>query len=155
MERRFGEPLRLPMVAPAKTRGTTALYSILAALFNRERTGRGQFVEIPMLEVMTQFTLMENLYGHTFDPPDGPIGYPRVLAEWRRPCRTKDGWITVLAYTDRQWQRFVTEAGRPDLAKAPRTRTLADRTRHIEDPYTLFAEFLPGRPTDEIGRAHA
>src|SRR3546814_14190724 len=79
---------------------------------------------------LTQFTLMENLYGHTFDPPDGPIGYPRVLAEWRRPCRTLDGWITVLAYTDRQWQRFVTEAGRPDLASDPRSRTLADRTRH-------------------------
>src|SRR3546814_8614147 len=92
---------------------------------------------------------MENLYGHTFDPPDGPIGYPRVLAEWRRPCRTLDGWITVLAYTDRQWQRFVTEAGRPDLASDPRYRTLADRTRHIEDTYTLVAELLRGRTTDE------
>src|SRR3546814_1887605 len=130
----------MPMVAADKTCGITALYSILAALFNRERTGRGQFVEIPMLEVMTQFTLMVNLYGHTFDPPDGPIGYPRVLAEWRRPCRTLDGWITVLAYTARQWPRFVHEDGRPDLASDPPYRTLPDRTHPLEDHHTQVPE---------------
>jgi len=149
MDKRFGEPLFMPMVAADKTCGLTTLYSILAALFNRERTGKGQFVEIPMLEVMTQFTLMENLYGHTFDPPDGPIGYPRVLAEWRRPCQTKDGWITVLAYTDRQWARFVTEAGRPELATDPRYAKLAGRTKHIDDTYTLVAEMLRERSTDD------
>src|SRR3546814_19942609 len=100
----------------------------------------------PMLEVMTQFTLMENLYGHTFDPPDGPIGYPRVLAEWRRPCRTPDGWITVLAYTDRQWQRFVTEAGRPAPHSAPRSRPLAYRHRLTTDTHPMVAAFVPGRP---------
>ena len=149
MDKRFGEPLFMPMVAADKTCGLTTLYSILAALFNRERTGKGQFVEIPMLEVMTQFTLMENLYGHTFDPPDGPIGYPRVLAEWRRPCRTKDGWITVLAYTDKQWVRFVTEAGRPELATDPRYARLAGRTKHIDDTYALVAEMLRERTTDD------
>lgn len=148
MERRFGEPLLTPMITADKTCGITALYSILAALFNRERTGRGQFVEIPMLEVMTQFTMLENLYGHTFDPPEGPVGYPRVLAEWRRPCQTQDGWITVLAYTDRQWERFVTEAGRPELAEDPRYRTLAARTQHIEDTYVLVAELLRQRTTE-------
>src|SRR3546814_20646393 len=103
MERRFGEPLLMPMVAADKTCGITALYSILAALSNRQRTGRGQFVEIPMPEVMTQFTLRENLSGHTSDPPDVPIGYPRAPAQWPRACPQKDGAHSPRSYTHSTW----------------------------------------------------
>ena len=148
MEKVVGEPMHTPMVTADKTCGITACYAIVSALFARERTGRGQFVEIPMLEVMTQFALMEHHYGHTFDPPEGPIGYPRVLAKWRRPYRTKDGWLSMLAYTDRQWARFVTEAGRPELAKDERFATLGARTRHIDQVYAHVGELLPARTTD-------
>src|SRR5690606_15306502 len=149
MERTSGEPLHTPMVTADKTTGLTALYAILAALFARERTGRGQFVEVPMFEAMTSFVLTEHLYGHVFDPPEGPIGYTRVLAAWRRPYRTKDGWIAMLAYTDRQWSRFVTEAGRPELATDERYASLAARTRNIEEVYALVGDLLPQRTTAE------
>ena len=149
MEKVVGEPMHTPMVTADKTVGLSALYAILAALFARERTGRGQFVEIPMLEVMTHFVLTEHMYGHVFDPPLDQIGYPRVLAKWRRPYKTKDGWLAMLAYTDRQWAKFVTEAGRPDLASDPRFTTLGARTKNIEQVYAHVGELLPARTTDE------
>ena len=148
MEKIAGEPLHTPMVTADKTVGLSLLYAILAALFARERTGRGQFVEVPMLEVMTQFVLMEHLYGHVFDPPLDQIGYPRVLAKWRRPYKTKDGWVAMLAYTDRQWAKFVTEAGRPELASDQRFATLGARTKNIEQVYAHVGELLPARTTD-------
>ena len=149
MEAVVGEPLHTPMVTADKTTGLTALYAILAALFARERTGKGQFVEIPMFETMAQFVLMEHLYGHVFDPPEGPIGYSRVLAEWRRPYQTRDGWLAVLAYTDRQWANFVTEAGRPELATDPRFDSLGSRTRHIDQVYAEVGALMRSRSTAE------
>ena len=101
-----GEPRYVPMIIADKTCALAASNAITAALFARERTGRGQFVEIPMFETMAFFILTEHLYGHTFVPPEAPLGYSRLLAPWRRPYKTKDGHICMLAYTDPQWRKF-------------------------------------------------
>ena len=55
----------------------------------------------------------------------------------------------MLAYTDRQWAKFVTEAGRPELAADPRFTTLGARTNNIEQVYAHVGELLPARTTDE------
>ena len=83
-----GEPRYAPMILADKTCGLVAANAISAALYARERTGRGQFVEVPMFETMAAFVLTEHLFGHTFVPPEAPLGYPRVLAPWRRPYKT-------------------------------------------------------------------
>jgi len=80
---------------------------------------------------MVSYLMIEHLYGATFVPPEGEMGYARVLAPWRRPYRTADGRICMLAYTDRQWRRFWHAAGRPEMMNDPRFADLAARTRHI------------------------
>lgn len=141
MQRITGEMLHMPMVAADKTTGLTLAYSILAALFHRERTGEGQFVEVPMFETLTSFTLMEHAFGMTFDPPEGPAGYSRVLAKFRRPYMTSDGkYICFLAYNQRQWTRYAEAAGRPDLLTDPDYATLKARAINIERVYALTAE---------------
>jgi crotonobetainyl-CoA:carnitine CoA-transferase CaiB-like acyl-CoA transferase len=144
-----GEPRYAPMILADKTCGLAAANAISAALFARERTGRGQFVEIPMFETMAFFILVEHLYGHTFVPPEAPLGYSRVLAPWRRPYRTNDGYICMLAYTDPQWRKFWNLMGKPGLAGDPRFDTLANRSRHIAELYRLAGECLHGKTTDE------
>ena len=144
-----GEPRYAPMIVADKTCALTAANAITAALFARERTGRGQFVEIPMLETMAAFVLTEHLFGHTFVPPEGSPGYSRVLAPWRRPYRTADGRICMLAYTDAQWRRFWQAAGQPEMMDDPRFADLAARTRHIDDVYRLAGEALAGRTSRE------
>lgn len=149
MQRITGEALYAPMVAADKTCGLTTAYAVMAALLHRERTGHGQAVEIPMYETMVSYNLMEHMFGHVFDPPLGPMGYSRVLAAFRRPYATLDGYICLLAYNDGQWQRFVTTAGRPDLAEDARYRDLSARADNIEDVYALVAELVADRTTDE------
>ena len=112
-----------------------ACNGIQAALLQRTRTGRGCHVEVPMLEAMVNFTLVEHFYGAHFEPAQSPAGYPRVLAPWRRPYRTLDGHVCMMPYTDAHWQRFFTALGETALAADERFATMAARTRHIDALY--------------------
>src|SRR5215472_230411 len=149
METMTGEPRYAPTILVDKTCGLMAAQAILAALFHREKTGRGQAVEIPMFETMVSYLMIEHLYGATFAPPKGGMGYARVLAPWRRPYATADGRICMLAYTDRQWQRFWQAAGRPNVMNDPRFADLATRTTCVDDVYRLAAEVLTTKTTGE------
>ena len=149
METLTGEPRYMPTILADKTCGLMAAQAILAALFHRQNTGRGQVVEIPMFEIMVSYLMIEHLYGATFVPPKGDMGYVRVLAPWRRPYRTADGRICMLAYTDQQWRRFWQAAGRLEMMDDPRFVDLAARTRHSDDVYRLAGEALAEKTSQE------
>ncbi|HEX2825897.1 MAG TPA: CoA transferase [Burkholderiales bacterium] len=119
-----GEPRYVPATLFDRVVGLHIVYAVTAALFERTRTGKGQEIEVPMFEAIAELVLSDHLGGRTFDPPLGPSGYERVLAADRRPYRTKDGYVCVLIYSDKQWESFLREIGRadelekmPDLAK--------------------------------------
>lgn len=149
MARLVGEPRYMPTIMADKTCGLVAVNAVLAALLERERSGRGQFVEIPMFETMVAFNMADHIFGYTFDPPEGPMGYSRVLTPSRRPYKTTDGYICLLAYTDIQWVRFWEEVGRPDLKDDPRFDSLASRADNIEAVYSLAGDFIATRSTAE------
>lgn len=129
-----------------------ALYvvgAINAALFAREKSGLGQAIEVPMFECMVAFLAKEHLAGLTYVPSEGPPGYARLLNEFRRPCRTKDGHISVVPYTDSQWRRFFELAGTPQMADDERYRTLSARSRHFPQLYGYIEQVLASRTTAE------
>jgi formyl-CoA transferase len=142
-----GEARFVPTLVGDKTVGLTMVYAVLAALLQRERTGLGQEVEVPMLETMTAFVMAEHMGGLTFDPPLGPPGYSRMLAPDRRPHRTADGHICILPYSDRHWHDFFRIAGRPELADDPRLADAPTRSRHVAELYALVAECVRGDTT--------
>lgn len=148
MEKQTGKPQYFPTIAGDKTCGLVAAHAILAALFKRERTGIGSYVEVPMLESMVAFNLVEHFYGQHFEPPLADAGYPRVLNQWRRPYRTTDGYICAMPYTDAHWKRFFIESGRPELAVDERFTNIAARTTHIATLYEIAAEVISGRSTE-------
>ena len=129
MERQAGAPQYFPTIAADKTSGLVATHAILAALFRRERTGKGGYVEVPMLESMVSFNLVEHFYGHHFAPPLADTGYPRLFAKHRRPYRTADGYLCAMPYTDAHWKRFFTEGGMPEAAADPRFANITERTQ--------------------------
>src|SRR5207249_3229326 len=87
--------------------------------------------------------------GRTFVPEHGTPGYSRVLAPWRRPYRTADGYLCMLAYTDAQWRRFWSAVGKPEMMQDPRFVDMAARSRHIDELYRLAGEELVSRNTAE------
>jgi crotonobetainyl-CoA:carnitine CoA-transferase CaiB-like acyl-CoA transferase len=144
-----GEPRYAPMIIADKTCALAISGAVSAALFARERTGRGQFVEIPMFEQMVSFVLGEHLFGHNFVPPLAPLGYTRVLASWRRPYKTKDGYLCMMAYTQEHWRKFWPMVGKPEMHSDPRFDSIASRARNIVALYELAGACIAYKTTDE------
>jgi crotonobetainyl-CoA:carnitine CoA-transferase CaiB-like acyl-CoA transferase len=142
-----GEPSYVRSVIADKTSGLMFFGSILAALFERERSGEGQAVEVPMFETMVSFLFLDQQGGLVFDPPLGPAGYARTASPHRRPYRTSDGLISVLVYTDAQWKAFFDIVGTPHLAEDPRYATMRARTEHIDALYSQLEGELIHRST--------
>lgn len=145
-----GEPRYVPLTLADRTVGLAGANAILAAIVARGRTGEGQSIEVPMFETMAQYVLSDHMGGETFVPPMGPSGYPRLMVRERRPYRTSDGYVCVLIYSDKQWQRFLDLIGKPELfEKDPRFGSIGQRTRHINELYALVGEAMATRSTAE------
>jgi crotonobetainyl-CoA:carnitine CoA-transferase CaiB-like acyl-CoA transferase len=144
-----GTPAYARSALADKTVGLQALAAILAALFRRSVTAAGQSVEVPMFETMAAFNLLDQQGGYVFDPPRGTSGYARTASPFRRPYRTEDGFISVVIYTDKQWQAFFDLIGRSELGAEPRFRSIRERTTYIDELYSLVESELPARSTED------
>jgi len=128
--------------------GLTFAFATLSALMHRQRTGEGQFVEVPMFETMAAWLMVEHLWERTFSD-EGEVGYSRLLARTRKPFRTLDGWMAILPYNDKHWSNFFEIVGRPEVLKDPRYSTLNTRSLHINDMYAMVEALAPSRTTAE------
>jgi crotonobetainyl-CoA:carnitine CoA-transferase CaiB-like acyl-CoA transferase len=149
MAQMAGEPRYAPMILADKTCALSIAGAISTALFARERSGRGQFVEIPMFEQMVAFVLGEHLFGHNFVPPMGPLGYTRVTAPWRRPYKTADGYLCMMAYTQAHWRKFWNAVGKPEMLTEPRFDSIASRAHNIVALYEIAGNCIADKTTDE------
>jgi crotonobetainyl-CoA:carnitine CoA-transferase CaiB-like acyl-CoA transferase len=145
----MGEPRYVPTIVADKTSSMTLLAHVLAALYHQARTGEGQEVEVPMFESLAAWIMVEHLYGETFVPPNDSAGYKRILNRYRRPFKTRDGYLAILPYSDQNWRDFFTLAGRQDLLDDPRFKTFATRLRHIEVLYGELNDIAPSRTSAE------
>ncbi len=145
-----GEPRFYPTVIIDKHCGYVLASSIGMALYSRERSGRGQEVQVPMFETILSFNYLEHLWGAAFDPPLDPgVGYVRLLTKHRRPYATQDSHICVLAVNDDQWRRILPALGRPDLVADPRFATTSGRVQNYDELYGIVADQLKLRTTAE------
>lgn len=132
-----------------KVAGLMGVGAILAALLGRVSTGTGRAVEVPMFETMAEFLLLDQQGGLVFDPPVGPAGYSRMSTPFRKPYRTKDGYLGVVVYTDRQWRSFFELIDRPALAEDPRFLTITARTQNIDALYQILESEMATRTSAE------
>jgi crotonobetainyl-CoA:carnitine CoA-transferase CaiB-like acyl-CoA transferase len=145
-----GIPRYVPVTIADRSVGLYAFGVICAALYAREQTGRGQRVDIPMFETMVPYVLGDHLFGHTYLPPQGGFGYPRLLSPERRPYETKDGFVCCLIYHDHHWRAFLEAIGKGELLESdPRLATITTRTTHITELYGMVAEEMRKRTTAE------
>ncbi len=146
---RNGEPELMPTIIADKTAGLLASNAIMAAIIRRGITGKGGYVETSMFEGMAGYILLEHQHGTTFVPPMGKPGYPRALSPHRRPHSTADGYICMLAYTDKQWRRFWQLSDQLELIDDPRFVDVGERSRNIDALYQLAANVLLTKTTKE------
>ncbi|MEN0140064.1 MAG: CoA transferase [Rhodococcus sp. (in: high G+C Gram-positive bacteria)] len=132
----------------------TALYAysaILAALFDRERTGRGAVIPIAMLDVVAEmmgFALNQTVHAGVEPEPVG-MGSPMVAPYGA--YRTADGQVVVLGTTsDREWRKLAEMIGRPDLAEHPSYARNHDRVAHRTDLDAVLSDWCSGRDLAEV-----
>lgn len=103
-----------------------------------------------MFETMTQFVLADHVGGGAFVPPEGEMGYRRLLSRTRGPYPTKDGYLAVVVYTNRHWEAFSKLIGKPDLMQTDaRFRSQETRTQFAQDMGAFLAAELPRRTNAE------
>jgi len=141
------EPSFVPSLVGDKICGLSLAAAVCAALVHRERTGKGQLVEVPMLETIAAFNSIEMLGGHAFVPPIGPVGYKRMKE--RKPVRTKDGWLTMLPYSGDNWCAFFEAVGHPECVEDFSVRDPVQRAKNIDRIYRKMGEIALTRTTKE------
>ena len=147
---REGEPRMVKASICDKIGSQFVVHATIAALFHRERTGEGQHVEVPMLEALVGFNLVEHQAGNTFEPPVGPAGYERTMATYRRPYATTDGYVCVLPYNTKQWQAFFKLMERPELVEDARITDPTLRSEKIGELYAIVAGCVKDWKTEAL-----
>jgi len=143
-------PRYLPSLIADKVAGLHGAYAALAALFHRQRSGEGQYIEVPMFEAFTSFMMLEHLGGQTFDPPVGDVGYARQIDPYRQPFPTSDGYISIVIYRPDAWDRVFALLGDPGFLEDPRFTDIRARTKHQDALYQRMAELTPQFTTAKL-----
>lgn len=141
---RGGPPIKFGSPVIDYATGTTGAFALAAALFQRERTGRGQRIDMAMMDValvmmashVTEFTRN----GHHPEPHGGWQGFATGSC-WP----TRDGLLMLGAQSVAQQRRFWAAVGREDMAKA----THAERRADVERECQVVGEILLARTADE------
>ncbi len=144
-----GRPMVSATIMADKVCGLTIVYSVLAALYRRAVTGRGEHIEVPMAETMKAFTLVEHGAAAIPQPALGPAGYPRILNTERGPWETSDGWIMALPYTKEHYDSIFAAGGREDLLGDERYATGRNRIANSPFLYRQVGDMLKDGTTAE------
>ncbi len=148
-QRDGGRPAFSPSLIADKVCGLFAAQAVMAAIIARQNGNGGQFVQMPMFEAFTWFNMVENLWGETYIPGTGKMGYTRSVNPNRRPYPTADGYIAIVPYNDAQWIRYFELCDRPGVFDDPRFSTYEERAKHVGELYAIIEEVSATKTTQE------
>ncbi len=123
--------------------GYTAVFATMMALWHRNRTGQGAFIEIPQTQafayLMARRVVEFQLCGRTH----GRMGtrHPYMAPHNVYPCRDPDTWIAITVGSDEEWGRLVEAMGRPEWALEERFATATGRKANEDELDSLIGEW--------------
>lgn len=103
-----------------------------------------------MFEAFSHFMMLEHLGGKAFDPPNGPIGYFRQIDPDRQPFPTRDGYISIVPYTDEAWPAVFEVLGNPEFLDDEKFATRKTRSVNLSLLYREMARLTPQFTTAEL-----
>jgi crotonobetainyl-CoA:carnitine CoA-transferase CaiB-like acyl-CoA transferase len=139
-DRESGRPRMMRLIVPDKLTALTAAQAISAALFARERNGRGQHLRLSMLDATVAFLWPEGMASHTFRG-SGAKGLRTRLAQ-DLVFETRDGYITAGAVSDAEWHGLCRAVERTEWLEDERFQTPRGRIRYAGERLTMLAEVL-------------
>jgi CoA:oxalate CoA-transferase len=148
-----GEPGRMPvrMGAPMGdlAGGLFAAHGILAALFQRERTGRGQKIDISLLDCQISLLTYRGQYYFVGNEIAQPVGSGHVSAHPIRAFRTKSFDIVIDANTENIFVEFCKAIGTPDLCMNPKFNSRENRLKNKDELYEILERIFMEKTGEE------
>jgi len=133
--------------------GNLGALAVLAALWHRRRTGRGQLVDLAQQDAVASVlgpVLLERAVNGGVSAAvgnaseEGPAAPHGVY-----PCAGEDRWIAITVFGDEEWERFAAAVGRPAWTREARFETLAGRVQHAADLDRLVATWTRGQRAED------
>ena len=140
-------PLRTGFPVCDTVGGVNAAFAVMAALFHRERTGQGQFIDIALLDSIMPLMgwVAANLLIGGKDPV--LMGNDNFTAAPSGTFRTQDGFINIAANKQEQWEAVCDTLEVPELKTDPRFQERDTRKKNRKALTPLLEERLQTRPT--------
>ena len=136
------EPYKVGVAIADITAGLFACNAILAALFEHQRSGRGQRIDISLLD--SQIAWLANVGSNYLISGEKPIRYgnahPNIVPY--QTFRASDGYFALGIGNDNQWRQFCEKAGKKEWAEDVRFRTNANRVKNRGDLIPLLDELF-------------
>jgi crotonobetainyl-CoA:carnitine CoA-transferase CaiB-like acyl-CoA transferase len=132
------QPALVRGIAADKATGLTAASAVIAALFARERTGRGQRVDVPMLDAYAAFALPDVLGPESFYPVEEQPAGMLTATNIHRTWQTSDGHVVMMIVEDAQFRAICRALDREDLETDPRFDGLIARLGNGVALYALL-----------------
>ena len=144
-----GPTVRVGVSSADLTAGMWATIGILAALHEKQRTGRGQWVDISLLDgSVAWLTYVSSGYFASGKIPQRYGSAHPTIAPYQA-FASSDGYVMVAVGNDGLWRRYAGAIGRPELADDDRFTTNAERVRHRDVLIPLLAHIMATRTTKD------
>src|SRR5262249_33188889 len=143
-------PTRVGFAGADVMSGFTAAFGVASALYQRTHTGKGQLVDVAMIDAVTGF-LAQQFTEHLMTAPVDEQG--QNLWVTRKPpgnlFKTKDGWMVLAVMTEPQFQRLMKQLGREDASAEPRFKDWPTRIANNSALHEIIEQVMKQRTSAE------
>lgn len=143
-----GQPVKVGLPMTDLVTAMWAAFGVTAALYRRELTGEGEYIDLGMLESVLPWLTKQAGQVFAGREPRRMGTKDPVLAPYQT-YETEDGYLNICILNEKLWGELCAVIDRPDLAEDDRFETNADRVDHLDELEAEIEETLAERTTDE------
>jgi crotonobetainyl-CoA:carnitine CoA-transferase CaiB-like acyl-CoA transferase len=143
------DPVRMGIPMGDLAGGLFGAMAVSAALFQRERTGEGRYIDLSLLDCQASLLTYVAQYFLVTGEVPGPVGSAHASAVPYQAFKTEDIHIVIAIFTERFWSQFCNVIGRPDLVEDPRFATNRERHAHRHDLVPILEGIFATRTGEE------
>jgi crotonobetainyl-CoA:carnitine CoA-transferase CaiB-like acyl-CoA transferase len=140
-------PQMIRTIVCDKTTAVMTAQAVCAALYAREKTGKGDHIQVAMLDVMISYLWPEGMMQYTVVGSEVTAADPNDRPDL--VFKTSDGYITCGTISDSEWQGFCKATGDPELANDARFATPSGRSVNATARINKMQEYISQHTTAE------
>ena len=144
-----GPPIKVGVAIADISGGMFAAYGIVVALYNRQKTGKGQMIDVSLLDSQVAWlTYRAGAYFTSGEIPQ-PVGSGHPVIVPYQAFRAKDVYINIAVGNDQLWERFCRAVGLGKVMDDPKFATNAKRVENREEIVKIISDLIATRKGEE------